>query len=173
MCGASAQDALEHGYKLGFTAGTDNHTAYPGNIFNYEEDAGRTPVDSIALTGLWTGRIERGKVFDALYARHTWAVWDTRALVYFTVNGAQAGEEIEVKKGEPLTARIKMSAEDALQSIEIVSEKEPVWIASEDNLDLNTKVPLGHADHSTYFYLRALQRNGGIIYASPVFVTVK
>jgi hypothetical protein len=173
MNGASAQDGLAHGYKLGFTAGTDNHMAYPGNIFSYEEDAGRTPVDSIALTGLWTGRIERGKVFDALYARHTWAVWDTRALVYFTVNGAQAGEEVEVKKGEPLTARIKMSAEDALQSIEIVSEKEPMWVASEDNLDMDTKAPLGRADHSTHFYLRALQRNGGIIYASPVFVTVK
>ena len=171
--GASVQDGLAHGYKLGFTGGTDCHTAGPGNIYNDNVDAGRTPVDSTALTGLWAGRIERGKVFDALYARHTWAVWDTRAIVYFTVNGAQAGEEIEVKKGEPLTARIKMSAEDALQSIEIVSEKEPVWIASEDNLDWDTKIPLGHADHSTYFYLRALQRNGGIIYASPVFVTVK
>ena len=66
-----------------------------------------------------------------------------------------------------------MSAEDALQSIEIVSEKKSVWIASKDDLDFDIKVPLGQADHSTYFYLRALQRNGGIIYASPVFVTVR
>jgi hypothetical protein len=64
-------------------------------------------------------------------------------------------------------------AEDALQSIEIVSDKRPVWVASEDGLDFDLKIPLGQAEHSTYFYLRALQRNGGIIYASPVFITVK
>jgi hypothetical protein len=26
---------------------------------------------------------------------------------------------------------------------------------------------------ASYFYLRALQRNGGIIYASPVFIAMK
>jgi hypothetical protein len=89
------------------------------------------------------------------------------------VNAAPAGTEIEVQKGEPLTARVKMSAEDALQSIEIVSDKKPVWVASENEPDFDVKIPLGRADHSTYFYLRALQRNGGIIYASPVFIAIK
>jgi Protein of unknown function (DUF3604) len=171
--GASVQDGLEHGYKLGFTAGSDNHTAGPGNGFFYYENASRIPPDSISLTGIWTDRVERASVFSALYARHTWAVWDTRAIVYFTVNAAPAGTELEVRKGEPLIARVKMSAEDALQSIEIVSDKKPVWVASEDELDFDLKVPLGHADHSTYFYLRALQRNGGIVYASPVFIVMK
>jgi hypothetical protein len=171
--GSSVQEGLEHGYKLGFTAGSDNHTAGPGNSFFYYENASRIPSDSISLTGIWTDRVDRASVFDALYARRTWAVWDTRAIVYFTVNGVLAGGEIEVQKGSPLTARVKMSAEDALQSIEIVSDKRPVWVASEDGLDFDLKIPLGQAEHSTYFYLRALQRNGGIIYASPVFITVK
>jgi hypothetical protein len=34
-------------------------------------------------------------------------------------------------------------------------------------------VPLGEAARSTHFYLRALQRDGGIVYASPVFVDVE
>ncbi len=34
------------------------------------------------------------------------------------------------------------------------------------------QIPLGPAERSTHFYLRALQRDGGIIYASPVFVQV-
>jgi hypothetical protein len=93
--------------------------------------------------------------------------------VYFAVNGAVAGEEILVRKGSPLTGRIKMSAEDRLQSIEIVSEKQTVWADSKDNLDFDISVPLGTCDRSTHFYLRALQRNGGIIYASPVFVTAR
>jgi hypothetical protein len=44
-----------------------------------------------------------------------------------------------------------MSAEDALQSIEIVSGKKPVWIALENEPDFDVKIPLGNADHSTYF----------------------
>jgi hypothetical protein len=173
--GASVQDGLEHGYEVGFTGGSDCHTARPGRVVTdpNSEDFGRIPLDSISLTAVWAEGIERKKVFDALYARHTWAVWDTRALVYFTVNGAQAGDEVKVEKGRPLTARIKMSAEDALQSIAIVSEKEPVWVGSEGQLDFDIAVPLGKAEHSTYFYLRALQRNGGIIYASPVFIKVQ
>ena len=34
-------------------------------------------------------------------------------------------------------------------------------------------IDLGTATHTTHFYLRGLLRNGGIFYASPVFVTVK
>lgn len=124
MNGASVEDGLVHGYRLGFTGGLDNHSARPGNSFAALEDFGRLPVDSISLTEFWAVGIKRGKVFDALCARRTWAVWNTRAIVYFTVNGAQAGDELDLNKGEFLTARIKISAENALQSIEIVSEEE-------------------------------------------------
>jgi len=130
------------------------------------------PICSRILTGTWTDRIERQSVWRGLYDRHTWAVWDTRAIVYFAVNEAQAGDEIKLVKAAPLKAYIKISAEDALQSIEIVSEKRTVWIGSSDELDFEKVIELGAAEKNTHFYLRALQRNGGIIYASPVFVTV-
>ena len=122
--GASVADGLVHGYRLGFTGGSDNHSARPGKSFAALEDFGRLPVDSISLTEFWAVGIKRGKAFDALCARRTWAVWNTRAIVYFTVNGAHAGDELDLNKGEFLTARIKISAENALQSIEIVSEEE-------------------------------------------------
>ncbi|MHC4123239.1 MAG: DUF3604 domain-containing protein [Planctomycetota bacterium] len=170
---SSVQDALGLGYKLGFTGGTDCHTSKPGYCFSILEAYARIPTYSQSLTGIWTDRIKRENVWQALYDRHTWAVWDTRALVYYTVNKAQAGDEITVSRGEQLKARIKMSAEDALQSIEIISEKKTVWVGSIDKLDFDIEVDLGKAENSTYFYLRALQRNGGIIYASPVFVGVE
>ncbi len=77
-----------------------------------------------------------------------------------------------MKAGEPLKARIKLSAEAPLQSVEIVSEGESVWIDSFTEMDIDVEVPLGQAQTSAYFYLRALQRDGTIIYASPVFVAV-
>lgn len=124
------------------------------------------------LTGVWTPRVERQAIFDSLKARHTWAVWDTRALVDFSVNGAPAGDELTVTPGTALKAHLRLSAEDALQTVELVSEGKTVWHRSFAELDIDVEFPLGVAEHSTHFYVRALQRNGGLIYASPVFVTV-
>ncbi|MFZ2657779.1 MAG: DUF3604 domain-containing protein [Victivallales bacterium] len=168
---ASVQDALKMGYKLGFTGGTDNHCGYPGRAFAECEGSGAHPIYSVILTGVWTGRLERQNVFNALSARHTWAVWDTRAIVHFTVNGVLGGGELSVQKDELLVARILLSADDAIQVMEIISDGRAVWAGSSDELDIDLKVPLGRVAKNTHYYFRALQRNGGITYASPVFVT--
>jgi hypothetical protein len=168
---ASAQDALARGHKLGFTGGTDNHCGWPGR-FDQEEAAGRVPPASVILTGVWTAQVERQSLYEALWQRHTWAVWDTRALIVYRVNDVLMGGELQAAPGTELGAYIKLSAEDALQSVEIVSEGKTVWCGTFADMDLEVTVPLGRAEKSTHFYLRALQRNGGIIYASPVFVEV-
>ena len=170
---ASVQEALALGYKLGFVGGTDNHCGWPGRAFDECEGMGMRPLSSVILTGVWTPRVERQAVFDSLKARHTWAVWDTRALVHFAVNSAWAGDETTVCPGTELSAHIRLSAEDALQTVQLVSDRRVLWQSSFDELDVELTVALGPAEQSTYFYLRALQRNGGIIYVSPVFVTVQ
>lgn len=171
--GASAQDALAMGHRLGFTGGTDNHCALPGRAFNELAGPGRHCQKSVILTGVWTKKVDRQSIFETLHARHTWAVWDTRAIVHFTVNGVLMGGELSIEKDEALTARIRISAEDSFQSIEIVSEGRPVWLSSFHEQDINLTVPLGNAEATTHFYLRALLRNGGLIYASPVFLLMK
>lgn len=60
------------------------------------------------------------------------------------------------------------------QWVSIVTRKDtaiPVDFA--DDLDIEVQVNLGEARKTTYFYLRALQTDGAIIYASPVFVKVR
>lgn len=171
-CQSSVQDALALGYKIGFTGGTDNHCSWPGRAFAIQEGGARHDVKSVILTGIWTRRMERQEVYDALWNRHTWAVWDTRAIVWFTVNETLMGGEMSVAHGAPLQAEIRMSAEDSLQIVEIISEQRTVWASSFKDSDVHVKVSLGRAKASTHFYMRALQRNGGIIYASPVFINV-
>jgi len=170
---ASAQDALALGYKIGFVGGTDNHCGWPARAFAECEGIGIHPPKSVILTGVWTPRVERQAVYESLKSRRTWAVWDTRALVYFTVNGTLGGDEIAVPSWTELTAHIRLSAEDALQTVELVCEGVVVWQSSFDEMDIEFDVPLGRVEQSTHYYLRALQRDGGIIYASPVFVVVK
>ncbi len=172
--GSSAQDALAAGYKIGFTAGTDNHHGKPGVCFAAkDENRGRIPAHSQALTGLWTPRLERQQVFNSLHDRRTWAVWDTRAIVYFTVNDTLSGSELVLPKSRPLTARIKMSTDAPLQILEIISDSKTVWSATKPELDFDLTASLPAPDKDTHYYLRALDRSGGIIYASPVFVIVR
>lgn len=169
--GSSAQDALALGYKLGFTAGTDSHTGRPVRSNAAIESMGRLPLDCQSVTGVWVDEMNRQSVFNGLHSRHTWACWDTRAIVEFRINDALMGSEINLKKGQPINACLKMSAEDIFQSIEIVSDKVE-WIDTADKRDVDLTIDLGSARENTWFYMRALLRNGGIIYASPVFIDV-
>jgi hypothetical protein len=160
---ASVQDALEIGHKLGFTGGTDNHTGWPGRVI-FENNK------SVILTGVWTKRVERRSLFKALWSRHTWAVCDTRAIVWFAINEAWMGSDIQLEGGADITAHIQIHAEAPLQSMEIISEGRTVWSSSSSSPTVDIQVPLGQLEHSTHYYLRAVQRDGGFMYASPVFV---
>lgn len=173
--GASLQDALARGHKLGFTGGTDNHMAWPGRAWEPAEAnllGGNSPVHSAILTGVWTEAVERRAVFGALRARRTWAVWNTRAILWFEINGAPMGGELRQPAGAALRARIRLSAQDSLQSVEIVSNGGAIWGRSFAGTDLDIEVPLGRVAGEAYFYLRARQRDGGLIYGSPVFLAV-
>jgi hypothetical protein len=170
--GSSAQDALRLGHRIGFTGGTDNHCGWPGRAFAENEGALVHAPKSVILTGLWTEANRRDEVFQALYERRSWAVWDTRALVDFRINGVPSGQELNVEPGAELTAHIRLSAEDALRTLDVVSEGTPVWSGATKEMDVEMELPLGRAERSTHFYLRALEVKGGILYASPVFVDV-
>lgn len=171
--GASVQDALAAGHRLGFTGGTDNHCGWPGRAFAECEGGGHHPAKSVILTGAWATALERQSLFDALYARRTWAVWDTRALVWFAVNGVPAGGDLTVPPGTDLSARLRLSAESPLQRIEIASNGAVVWSGSSVEMDIDLAIPLGRVCRPAYFYLRAMERSGGLVYASPVFVNMK
>lgn len=173
--GASAQDALAQGYRIGFVGGTDNHAGWPGRAWDYNEAevGANNNKKSVVLTGVWTERVERKAVFSSLWERHTWAVWDTRAILHFTVNSILMGGEISLPSGTTLQARLRLSAEDALQTVEIVSNNGVVWQTSSASPDIDETVDLGALNDPCCFYLRALQRNGGIVIGSPVFVDTK
>ncbi|MBO9606768.1 MAG: hypothetical protein J7639_12495 [Paenibacillaceae bacterium] len=160
---ASVQDALRTGHRIGFTGGTDNHVGWPGRVLFHDRK-------SVIMTGVWTERVERGNVFDSLWQRHTWAVCDTRAIVWFALNDRLMGGELAVAAGTELVAQLSIMAEAPLQTVDIVSEGQTVWSSSFSGTTVDVRVPLGKADRSTHYYMRALQRDGGFMYASPIFV---
>ena len=162
--GASAQSALAKGHKVGFIASTDNHKGWPSVAV----------ANSRIYAGIWSKRRSRQDIYDALYERHTWACWDTKAIVKFEIDSAMQGDEITLDKPQKLTARILMSVEAPLEILEIVTENDhaiPVDVSNE-SLDIDMKIDLGMVKEDTFFYLRARQNDGALIYASPIFVTL-
>jgi len=168
--GASIQDALASGYKIGFTGGTDNHCAWPGRAYASHEGGVYHNPKSEIMTGIWTEKLDRKNVFEALKNRNTWAVWDTRAIVLFKINDILMGGTLHAHEDEKIFAEIKVSAEDSIQALQIVSDKNVIWETSVSELDCNIKVELDSLKKNSYYYLRGLLRNGGIFYASPVFI---
>ena len=106
-----------------------------------------------------------------MWNRHTWAAWDTRAILYFTVNNILMGSEEALPAGTKLVGRVRLSAEDALQVIEIVSGGNVVWRTSSASPDVDETISLGQLEETCHFYVRLVQRDGGIAIGSPVFLT--
>ncbi len=79
-----------------------------------------------------------------------------------------------MKHGTPLHTRIQLSSEAPLESLEWVTLGDiaiPVPFEV-DAMDLDVTVSLPDAVVSTWYYLRARQTDGALIYASPVFIDI-
>jgi hypothetical protein len=171
--GGSYQTGLDKGHHLGVVAGTDNHSSYPGRIQWHSQ--GKYPNDEYFFTGVWAKERSRKGVLNGLYERSTWACWGTRAIVRYKINGVLQGGELEVSKEDHLIATIRISAEEPLKLLELVTSKDksiPLKFNDKDR-DINLKIDLGKAGDAPYYYLRAILKNGAIIYASPVFLNHK
>ena len=156
---------LAKGHKVGFIASTDNHKGWPSVGV----------ASSRIYAGIWTNSRSRQDIYNALYDRHTWACWDTKAIVKFEIGKAMQGDEITLVEPQNLTARIKMSVEAPLDVLEIVTENDHAISVdvSNESLDIDTEIDLGTVKEETFFYLRARQNDGALIYASPIFVSVQ
>jgi hypothetical protein len=169
--GSSVRHGLEKGYKFGFTGGTDNHSGWPSRISNDSDTT--VGVKGVIMTGVWTQKRNRNEVYKALHDRRTWAVWGTRAIVDFKVNGHHCGSEITVDGNNGLEVFVKVSGEDSLWSMEIISNGGQVmWRDRTSKMDYENviKLDIDKNRKNQYFYFRAMQKNGALIYASPVFI---
>jgi hypothetical protein len=163
--GASVRDALATGYRVGFTAGTDNHTGGPT----------RHPMEPgySGLTAVLAESGSRADIWDGLDDRRTYATTGVRIHCSFEVAGTLMGGET-VRSGtpdEPLPARIRLHGTDVIDRVQIISDGAVVWSDSPERLDaVYDDVRIPAASESTYYYLRARQQDGNMVWASPVWV---
>jgi len=170
----SVRHALDLGYKFGFTGGTDNHFAEPGN------------PDLGGITGVYARSLARGEIFEALMSRRTFATTGQRMIITFWVNGTFMGGELAL---DPETKREVVGraiACEPIEKIEVIRNGEVSYSISgkggldvsfrwDDGDDLSELVPQRELtdERFVYYYMRVETVDDSIGWSSPVWVHEK
>ena len=167
----SVRHALDLGYKLGFTGGTDNHVAEAGN------------PDEGGITGVYATELTRAAIFDALRLRRTTATTGGRMIITFYVDGAMMGGETRSGGDRPRPIRARAITCDPVATLEVIRNGTVAHSVSGDGLrdvELNwdddeslvavTPERELTSERFAYYYLRVRTINGDLGWASPVWV---
>lgn len=96
----TAYAALRRGLRLGFVGGSDSHSGRPGG-------SAQEPLAYWGgLTALWAPELTRRAVFEALRARRTYALTESRVVLAMQVNGAWMGSELPATDAADISIRV-------------------------------------------------------------------
>ena len=149
------QAALAHGYRLGFTAGSDSHQMEHG-------------VEG-GIVAAFTPTHDREGIWDSMYARHTYGTTGARILLSMKIEGQMMGSELVRPAGKAIaiaisvlgTAEIKV---DLLRNNEVLQ----TWTPNGDALEVQLEdCGTGGTD---WYYLRVTQADEHMAWSSPIWV---
>ncbi len=169
--GHAVRDALDKGYRLGFTAGSDDHTAMPGSL--HVQGGRNLRYPNSGLVAVYAPELTREAIFDALYQRRCYATSGPRIVLDFSVNGHTMGQEITADNASD-TRRIEGIAigTAAVQSAEIVSSGRVHWtIPGNGSRELSFELEdTARLTEPMYYYVRIIQADGERAWSSPIWV---
>ncbi len=170
--GASAQDALALGHRIGFVGGTDSHHAQPGR--NTCSMAGVDFHDHVTggLTAVIAPELTREAIIQALRERRCYATTGARMVLDFRVNDHGMGEEFTTAAPDvAVSARVLGTA--PLARLELVCNGSVVFTQSGNGrvADIAETITLPK-QQTSYFYLRVTQTDDHVAWSSPVWVSL-
>jgi hypothetical protein len=156
-----AMETLRRGVRVGFVGGSDSHSGRPGG-------SAKEPRPYWGgLAAIWAPELTRRAVFDALYARRTYALTNARIILWMTVNGAPMGSEVEA--ADEASIRVKAHGCGPLRSVEILKNAEllkrfdPRGETFEDEI-------VDPCEGPAFYHVRVAQEDGQLAVCSPVWV---
>ena len=157
----TAMEAIKAGLRVGFTAGSDTHSGRPGG-------SAKEPLGYWGgMVAVWADSLSRKDIFDAFYARHTYALTDRRIVLKMTVNGALMGSEIPL--AEKAKIRIDAIAPEEISCIHLMKNGElyDTIKGSGPAIHLQRTESLTEA---CCFHCRIVTKSGSLAVCSPVWV---
>ncbi len=117
--GGTALTGLRRGHVFGFIGSSDGHNAYPGSY-------------RMGLLGAYAGELTRESLWDAFWARRTYAVTGDRIVLKFALNDRPMGSVLGFERRRDLV--VEAEGLDALDKIEIVKNGR---VVKRENAPLN------------------------------------
>ncbi|MDF1568331.1 MAG: hypothetical protein RQ801_01290 [Spirochaetaceae bacterium] len=112
-CGTMV-NGLRLGKHFGVIGNTDHHSGHPGSYGH-------------GLTGAWTKDRDRSTIWDALYARRTWAMTGDLVRLWFSLGEVPMGGTVSAGLGK--TGLIDVDATTAIDYVELLvrGERRELW----------------------------------------------
>ena len=178
---ASAQDALQLGYRLGFIGGSDNH-AYGLEQAREQEGPSSYSRGGLAMALAIRGpESRRDRIFDALYERRCYGTTGARILLQVvTPQGITMGQQTD--EAGPVTLHVSAVAAGhapsvRLQSVELFRDGSELVSRHELNtvqcaITVTDEAPLRDGSMHSY-YVRVQQTDGHRAWSSPIWWRTK
>jgi len=151
VSGHFIHDGLARGMRWGFVAAGDH--------------GGRQ------LTAVFAPKLTRESLFQNLKNKHTYATNGERMFLDMRVNGRFMGEEFTLEE-DNRTIDIHVRGTTSLVQVDLFRNGRIIRQFNPNNMEFKTswtdKEPL--MERENYYYLRAIQKNGGQAWASPIWV---
>jgi mycothiol synthase len=161
--------ALRKGVRVGFTAGSDTHSARPGGSH-------KEPRRYFGgLVAVWADDLTRRNIHQALYNRQTVALTGARIVLRMTINDAMQGAELSFTTYNRITIFVQGTA--PIKEIELLKNTEDFkclqgselikHTVSEYQVRWSLDVAL---DAPAFFHCRVTQEDGHLAVCSPIWI---
>ncbi len=176
------QKGLELGWRIGFTAGSDDHTGHPGELV-YTDSA---PWEyQGGLTAVYAGANNRKSLWKGLWDRQCFGTTGARMIVEFDLNGHPMGSVLPASEQLASARKLKVTVHGTakIKTIEVVRNNQDVHTVSPNTLDAQFEwtdteplkeinlTPTAHSPESfTFYYARITQEDGEMAWVSPVWI---
>ncbi len=169
--GSYVREALAKGYKLGITAGGDNHWARGGKSFG----TGITQDYPHGLQAVVATDLTRAGLYEAMWQRHTYGTTGARIIIDFKVNGSPMGSEISADNGGLPLIYYMVKGTAPVQSIEIWKYSkskgyEVFNFAGKGMLDAEGQFSDNEFDQDAFYFMKVVQEDGNLAWSSPVWL---
>lgn len=174
--------ALALGWRVGFTAGGDDHSGSAGTDRGGQGGyykAGNMSVLATART--------REAIWDALWNRRVIATSGPRILLHYTLQGQPMGSELNVQRLPDLQRERRIAVTfhgmAPLRQLEILRNNQAVhtvpgggldaeieWTDTEPLNGLTLREAPWHPGPFVFYYVRAIQEDNEIAWASPIWI---
>ncbi|MHC4123918.1 MAG: CehA/McbA family metallohydrolase domain-containing protein [Planctomycetota bacterium] len=152
--GCYVQDALAKGRKLGFIASGDHNHMGTG------------------LAALFVKDVSQEGIYEALKSRRCYGTTGDKIFMDFRINGRFMGEEIT--SGKPPVISAVVDSVEPLKNIVIFKNNNVIYELNENKLKNLKQYTIDYTDkeftNDSYYYLRVIQQNDEIGWASPIWV---